>query len=54
GPGESQGADFGIAGGKGVGLVYRDGAVVRRVKEEELVAALFEEIEKARAEGRVS
>jgi len=54
GPGESQEADFGIAGGKGVGLVYRGGEIVRRVKESELVEALFEEIEKARAEGSLS
>jgi len=54
GPGESQEADFGIAGGKGVGLVYRNGEVIRRVREEELVAVLFEEIEKARADGSLS
>jgi (E)-4-hydroxy-3-methylbut-2-enyl-diphosphate synthase len=49
GPGESQEADFGVAGGKGVGLVYRAGELVRRVKEGELVEALFEEIDRARA-----
>lgn len=46
GPGEAREADVGIAGGKGVGLVFKKGEVIRRVKEEELVSALMEEIEK--------
>ena len=37
GPGEARSADVGIAGGKGVGLVFRKGEVVRQVKEEDLV-----------------
>ena len=45
GPGEARGADVGIAGGKGVGLVFRKGEVVRQVKEEELVEELFREID---------
>lgn len=44
GPGEAREADFGIAGGKGVGLVFRKGKVVRKVKEEDLADALMEEI----------
>lgn len=47
GPGEARGADFGIAGGKGVGLIFRKGKIVRKVKEEELADALMEEIRKA-------
>jgi len=54
GPGEAHEADFGIAGGKGVGLVYRGGQIVRRVPEGELVEALFAEIESARAGGQLS
>jgi len=46
GPGEAREADFGIAGGKGVGLVFRKGKVVRKVKEKELADALMEEIRK--------
>lgn len=46
GPGEAEEADVGIAGGKGVGLVFRRGEVVRKVDEASLVEALFEEIEK--------
>lgn len=46
GPGEAREADLGIAGGKGVGLVFKKGEILRKVPEEELVAALMEEIEK--------
>ena len=45
GPGEARSADVGIAGGKGVGLVFRKGEVVRQVKEEDLVEELFREID---------
>lgn len=45
GPGEAKDADIGIAGGKGVGLIFKKGLIVRRVKEEELVEALMAEIE---------
>jgi (E)-4-hydroxy-3-methylbut-2-enyl-diphosphate synthase len=45
GPGEAREADFGIAGGKGRGIVFRKGRVVKTVDEEELLDALFEEIE---------
>ena len=47
GPGEAKEADLGIAGGKGVGLVFKKGEVIRKVNEDELVSALMEEIEKA-------
>lgn len=47
GPGEAREADLGIAGGKGVGLVFKKGEVIRKVNEDELVSALMEEIEKA-------
>lgn len=45
GPGEAKDADIGIAGGNGMGMIFKKGIVVRRVKEEELVDALLEEIE---------
>ncbi|MBF0557279.1 MAG: flavodoxin-dependent (E)-4-hydroxy-3-methylbut-2-enyl-diphosphate synthase [Nitrospirae bacterium] len=41
GPGEAREADFGIAGGKGMGLVFKKGEVVKQVKEEELLEALM-------------
>lgn len=50
GPGEARSADVGIAGGKGVGLVFRKGEVVRQVKEEDLVEELFREIDNILAE----
>lgn len=46
GPGEAREADVGIAGGKGVGLIFRKGEVVRKVPEDELVDELLKEIEK--------
>lgn len=46
GPGEAREADIGIAGGNGFGLIFKKGLIIRKVKEEELVAALLEEIEK--------
>jgi len=46
GPGEAREADVGIAGGKGEGLVFRHGEIVRKVPEDELADALLEEIAK--------
>jgi (E)-4-hydroxy-3-methylbut-2-enyl-diphosphate synthase len=46
GPGEASEADIGIAAGKGVAILYRKGEVIRRVKEEEIVATILEEVEK--------
>jgi (E)-4-hydroxy-3-methylbut-2-enyl-diphosphate synthase len=50
GPGEAAEADLGIAGGRGKGMLYREGKLVKSVKEEELVDALIEEIEKMAVE----
>jgi (E)-4-hydroxy-3-methylbut-2-enyl-diphosphate synthase len=44
GPGEARRADFGIAGGDKEGLIFAKGQPVRRVPQEQLVDALFEEI----------
>jgi len=46
GPGEASMADVGIAGGKGMGLIYRDGVMVRSLPEAQLLGGLREEIEK--------
>jgi len=46
GPGEAREADVGIAGGKGEGLIFRHGEIVRKVPEDKLAEALLEEIEK--------
>ena len=44
GPGEAKGADLGIAGGNGEGLLIRRGEIIRKVPEEQLLNALREEL----------
>ena len=44
GPGEAKEADLGIAGGIGEGLLIKKGEVVKKVKEEELLPTLREEL----------
>ena len=46
GPGEAREADIGIAGGKGHGVLFKKGKVVRKVQEDRLAEVLLEEIEK--------
>ena len=46
GPGEASEADIGIAGGRGKGMLYKDGKLVKSFREERLVDELVEEIEK--------
>jgi len=46
GPGEAREADVGVAGGKGEGLLFRHGEVIRKVPEKELADALVAEVEK--------
>jgi (E)-4-hydroxy-3-methylbut-2-enyl-diphosphate synthase len=58
GPGEAREADLGIAAGKGKGVIFKRGEIVRHVLESEMVDALLEEIDKwekeegVHAEGR--
>ncbi|NLJ72595.1 MAG: flavodoxin-dependent (E)-4-hydroxy-3-methylbut-2-enyl-diphosphate synthase [Syntrophomonadaceae bacterium] len=44
GPGEAKEADFGIAGGRGFGLLFKKGKVIRKVQEDLLVNELIKEI----------
>src|ERR1700726_3700129 len=44
GPGEAREADLGIAAGKGKGVIFKRGEIVRHVLEHEMVDALLEEI----------
>lgn len=44
GPGEAKEADIGIAGGKGEGLLFKKGKVVKKVPEAELLSCLREEL----------
>lgn len=44
GPGEAKEADLGIAGGIGEGLLIKKGEIIRKVKEEELLETLRQEL----------
>jgi (E)-4-hydroxy-3-methylbut-2-enyl-diphosphate synthase len=46
GPGEAREADLGIAAGRGKGVIFKRGEIVRTVDESEMVQALMEEIDK--------
>lgn len=46
GPGEAKAADLGLAGGRGQGILFREGKLLAKVKEKDLVGALMSEIEK--------
>ncbi len=45
GPGEAAGCDYGVAGGKGKGVIFAKGEVVKTVEESEIVDELFRLIE---------
>jgi (E)-4-hydroxy-3-methylbut-2-enyl-diphosphate synthase len=50
GPGEARAADLGVAGGKGIGLIFKRGEIIRKVPETQIVDALMEEVKKFAAE----
>ncbi|MGA2463651.1 MAG: flavodoxin-dependent (E)-4-hydroxy-3-methylbut-2-enyl-diphosphate synthase [Thermodesulfobacteriota bacterium] len=45
GPGEAKEADVGIAGGKGMGLLFRKGRVVKKVREKDFARVLLKEVD---------
>ena len=45
GPGEAREADIGIAGGKGEGLIFKKGEIIKKVPQDSLVDELMKEIE---------
>jgi len=45
GPGEAREADVGIAGGRGVGVLFRKGEIVRKVAEDEMLEAVMDAVE---------
>jgi (E)-4-hydroxy-3-methylbut-2-enyl-diphosphate synthase len=54
GPGEARAADLGVAGGKGIGLIFKKGEVIRKVPEAQIVDALMEEVKNLAAEKEVA
>jgi (E)-4-hydroxy-3-methylbut-2-enyl-diphosphate synthase len=46
GPGEAREADIGIAGGKGAGILFKHGKVVKTLKEKDLLSVLMREVKK--------
>jgi (E)-4-hydroxy-3-methylbut-2-enyl-diphosphate synthase len=44
GPGEAREADIGIAGGKGIGILFRKGKIIKKIKEKDLFDELMHEI----------
>ena len=53
GPGEARAADLGVAGGKGIGLIFKRGEIIRKVPEAQIVDALMDEVEKFAAEKKL-
>jgi (E)-4-hydroxy-3-methylbut-2-enyl-diphosphate synthase len=49
GPGEAREADLGLAGGKGHGVLFRKGKVIRKIPEDKLVEVFLEEVEAFKA-----
>lgn len=45
GPGEAREADLGIAGGDGVGLIFKHGEILRKVPQDELLSELKKELD---------
>jgi intein/homing endonuclease len=54
GPGEARAADIGVAGGRGIGLIFKGGEVIRKVPEAEIVRAMREEVDKFVAERKLA
>lgn len=50
GPGEAREADIGIAGGDGVGILFRKGEVIDKVPQDKLVETLLKEVDKIEIE----
>ena len=46
GPGEARGADIGIAGGKGEGLLFKKGKIIKKIPEKDIISELISVISK--------
>jgi (E)-4-hydroxy-3-methylbut-2-enyl-diphosphate synthase len=45
GPGEAKEADIGIAGGKGVGILFKKGKVIKKLREKDFASVLLREVQ---------
>lgn len=52
GPGEAKQADIGVAGGNGVGIIFKKGEIWKKVSEEDLMDVFMRELKKMEEEGR--
>ncbi len=52
GPGEAKQADIGVAGGNGVGIIFKKGVIWKKVAEEQLLEVFLDELQKMEDEGR--
>ncbi len=52
GPGEAKHADIGVAGGNGVGIIFKKGVIWKKVAEEELLEVFMGELKKMEEEGQ--
>jgi (E)-4-hydroxy-3-methylbut-2-enyl-diphosphate synthase len=46
GPGEAREADIGVAGGRGKGIIFKKGEIIKRVPEDQLLSVFIEELKK--------
>jgi (E)-4-hydroxy-3-methylbut-2-enyl-diphosphate synthase len=44
GPGEAKEADIGLACGRGVGVIFQKGKILRRVKEDDIISQFVKEV----------
>ena len=54
GPGEAKEADIGVTGGNGVGIIFKKGAIFKKVSEDDLLETFLAELKKMEEEGRKS
>ncbi|MGB3225916.1 MAG: flavodoxin-dependent (E)-4-hydroxy-3-methylbut-2-enyl-diphosphate synthase [Desulforhopalus sp.] len=52
GPGEARQADIGVAGGNGVGIIFKKGEIWKKVHEDDLLETFMTELKKMEQEGR--
>ncbi|MBQ9744948.1 MAG: flavodoxin-dependent (E)-4-hydroxy-3-methylbut-2-enyl-diphosphate synthase [Clostridia bacterium] len=48
GPGEAKECDIGIAGGKGEAVLFKNGEIIKKIPEDEIINVLLKELEKIR------